>query len=396
MADATHETKIVITGDEKPAVGSLTRVTKALHGVQSAVGKVMSAFGLFGLAMEGWRRAVELVQSLNERLHAAAKAAAEFKYADSMNAANAALDGSIDRQKRLNELLKEYNEEVSRTNDLRELKERNMREIEDARRAVNRAAEIAGVSDPRRRMEIQQQWRVEDEKRAKTTRRKEVDRQAEAEEDKAWTFDSLIRSAQEQIEDLKKEKKRFGTANIGNGIYYETGSEQFKARSEKLAKFDEQIRALNKSIKEWTEQRDFSQAKADELYAHVKRLEGLEKASPVGWQNVDEKLQFEREEEKKKAAEQERERKKADEESERKAKEAAADLKNRQDEQRRIEGDQIGIAASRSGDRLTAMGLGSGVAQSTRQNWKTVIDLLKKQIQVTQDNKPIEQSTVFE
>ena len=42
------------------------------------------------------------------------------------------------------------------------------------------------------------------------------------------------------------------------------------------------------------------------------------------------------------------------------------------------------------------MGLGSGVAQSTRQNWKTVIDLLKKQIQVTQDNKPIEQSTVFE
>ena len=313
-----------------------------------------------------------------------------------MNAANAALDGSIDRQKRLNELLKEDNEEVSRTNDRRELKERNMREIEDARRAVNRAAEIAGVSDPRRRMEIQQQWRVEDEKRAKATRRKDVDRQAEAEEDKTWTFDSLIRSAQEQIEDLKKEKKRFGTANIGNGIYYETGSEQFKARSEKLAKFDEQIRALNKSIKEWTEQRDFSQAKADELYVHVKRLEGLEKASPVGWQNVDEKLQFEREEEKKKAAEQERERKKADEESERKAKEAAADLKNRQDEQRRIEGDQIGIAASRSGDRLTAMGLGSGVAQSTRQNWKTVIDLLKKQIQVTQDNKPIEQSTVFE
>lgn len=392
MAEETHETKIVITGDPKPAVGALSAVKTALHSVRAAVRGVVSAFGWIGLAIQGVQKLIELAKSLGEWINRTARESAQMRFAESVNAANAALDGTLERQKRLNELFRQENDAIARKNQLRDLEARNLKEIEDIRRAASRAAEIAGVSDPRTRMQIQQRWRVEDEKREREEQREGTYRAAADERERGDAIERQLTKNQKELDMVLSAKSKFGTARRGKNIVYEEGSDQYKERADKIAKFDEQIEKLRKAIETGRKDLEFSREKESLLSQQADRLWEVRKLNTTGWQNYDETAKFDAEESKKRAQEQE----KIDKESARKDREEESELKKRQDDQRKILDSQIDIATDRRGDRLTAMGLGSGAVSGSRQNWRTVIDLLKKQIEATKDNKPLEQVTVFE
>ena len=52
MADETHETKIVISGDANGATNALSRVMSSLKGVRNAVTGVMKALGMINWAVQ--------------------------------------------------------------------------------------------------------------------------------------------------------------------------------------------------------------------------------------------------------------------------------------------------------------------------------------------------------
>ena len=149
------EVKIKITADEKPAVGALERVKSALgrglvgalNTVRSMIGNVMGAFGVFGLAAQGVQALVAGWKRIHEWMHRAATAAkalreelSRVRYANEVAAAA--------------EAYKQLNAEIARANKLEQernsiLKQRKAatRDNYDARLEMKKQGEIAAL-DP--------------------------------------------------------------------------------------------------------------------------------------------------------------------------------------------------------------------------------------------------------
>lgn len=155
MADNTHETKLVISGDASGATNALNRVKDlvgkgfigTLNGVREAVSKVMGAFGLFGLAVQGVQALIEGYKKLHEwmnRAETAAKALreelAKTKYENQVAHAAASYEKLVKSLAEANRLEKERNE-------ILEHRKRYERDLEDAGLELNKQLEIAGL-DP--------------------------------------------------------------------------------------------------------------------------------------------------------------------------------------------------------------------------------------------------------
>lgn len=155
MADNTHETKLVISGDASGATSALNRVKDlvgkgfigTLNGVREAVSKVMGAFGLFGLAVQGVQALIEGYKKLHEwmnRAETAAKALreelAKTKYENQVAHAAASYEKLVKSLSEANRLEKERNE-------ILEQRKRYERDLEDADLERNKQLEIAGL-DP--------------------------------------------------------------------------------------------------------------------------------------------------------------------------------------------------------------------------------------------------------
>lgn len=384
--------KIKIDGDSKAAVSSLKAVDNVLKAIKGSIGKVMMAMGLLGLAWEGVQKLVEGVKKLSEWFNRAARESARMKLAEAFDAANQSLDGTIERQKKLNDLFKEANDKISKRNQLRELEANQLKELEAIQRAAARASEIAGVTDPRRRMEIQQRWRVEDEERTREEQREAAHTAAKDSEERVEDLEWKLKLYAGELKKTQEAKAKFGTAGRGGSIVYYEGTEQYKEREAKVAQFNEQIDSLTKAIKSTREELEFERDKSKLLSSHWDNLEELRDQTTAELTNFDETVQFD---------------KKEQEELDRESSAAAKDAESKERERRRerldAEKNRLSEAeamqtrflevSGQSGNRLTAMGLGGGVATSPvvakiGSDLARVVELQKKQVDELRELKP--------
>lgn len=155
MADNTHETKIVISGDASGATSALKRVQDlvgkgligTLNGLREAVSKVMGAFGLFGLAVQGVQALIEGFKKIHEWMNRAATAAkalreelAKTKYDTQVAHAAASYEKLVKSLAEANRLEKERN-------DILAQRKAYERDIEDANAERNKQMEISRL-DP--------------------------------------------------------------------------------------------------------------------------------------------------------------------------------------------------------------------------------------------------------
>lgn len=103
MAESEHSVKINIEGNSTSAEGAfarvkaaVTRAEKALLSVRSAVNRLMTAFGTFGMAVQGVISLVNAVKWLYDKLTESARFVAKLKWDIEMRAADAAELGAAE------------------------------------------------------------------------------------------------------------------------------------------------------------------------------------------------------------------------------------------------------------------------------------------------------------
>ena len=395
MADNTHETKLVISGDASGATSALKRVQDivgkgligTMHGLREAVSKVMGAFGLFGLAVQGVQALIEGYKKLHEWMNRAAKAAAEMRIAAVFKDAADAMDRLISRQETYNKLLKEELAGLSRRKELQNIEESGKEQRENEKREIARAKEIAGATSEEEERKIRQRWAVEDETRERGRRYRQLKSAAAEEDEKAAIYGSKAGAAEENvasagaaIEDLRAYKIRMS-------------DEQKKEADKQIAALEAKRKASAAEAEQYRIEEQMAEKRAA-LYR--RQIEDVRQGGGVAQAKNDaENAKLARQQE---ANDFERMQKEAREKDE-----AAREFVRGYEEEQRAEADKrrgqidaynatlAGVAdSSRPKDRLTAMGLGSGAAidrtaQQQAADVKTLVQLLKEQVNLTRE-----------
>lgn len=438
MADNTHETKIVISGDDSGATGALNRVKGllnsgvigALKGVRTAIARVMNALGVFGMAVSGIMLVVEGYKKLTEWANRAAKAAAQMRIASVFKDAASAMDRLISRQEIYNKLLKEELADLNRRKELQGIAQSGKEQRENEKREIARAKEIAGAASDDEEREIRRRWAVEDETRERGKRYRELKANASEEDEKAAIYGSkaggaeanvksadaaiadlranFIRMNEEQRKEARKqiealEKKR--KANAEAAAEFRKEEEQAEKRAELYrqqikdvqagggvakakAESEKQVEARKKREADAKEQKTRDQNLEDKRLKRQKEedLAALNPADP-DYEKKKREIEYTYEmraaEDKVKRADNKTDREAAEEEAKAISIRYNSEKRNAAIEQ----GIEVaGRAASFDGvsqNRLTAMGLGSGVSASggVASDVKKLVDLLKQEVE---------------
>lgn len=395
MADNTHEIKLVISGDASGATSALNRVKDlvgkgligTLHGLREAVAKVMGAFGLFGLAVQGVQALIEGYKKLHEWMNRAAKAAAEMRIAAIFKDAANAMDRLISRQEIYNKLLKEELADLSRRKELQNIEQSGKEQRENEKREIARAKEIAGATSEEEERKIRQRWAVEDETRERGRRYRQLKSSAADEDEKAAIYGSKAGAAEANaaaagtaIEDLRASKIRMS-------------DEQKNEADKQIAALEAKRKASAAEAEQYRIEEQMAEKRAA-LYR--RQIEDVRNGGGVAQAKNDaENAKLARQQE---AKDFERMQKEARENDE-----AAREFVRGYEEEQRAEADKrrgqidaynatlAGVAdSSRPKDRLTAMGLGSGAAidrtaQQQAADVKTLVQLLKEQVNLTRE-----------
>lgn len=170
--ESDYKTTIKIEGETKSAEAGITRVKRAfstlqtsLLKVRTAISNAMQAFGVFFLAFEGLKAAYNGLHRLVELWKEYKTAAERATLASNISKAVTETNRLADAQKNLNNQLKEQLALVQRAASLRDLGKSGAKTFADEQRNVNRAIELAGVTDPRQRQSLEDRYAREDEAR---------------------------------------------------------------------------------------------------------------------------------------------------------------------------------------------------------------------------------------
>lgn len=464
MADNTHNTKIVISGDASGATGALNGVKDlltngvvgALHGVRSAINRVMQAFGLFGLAINGIKLAVDGFKKLHEWMHRAETAAKALREELAKSNYENAVARAAYAYKKLNKNLEEANRLEKERSAILAARKTTERDVEDAdterrkqleisrldpnaknyaeqKKEIERRYEIAASDTKRARANedtraeakslydqaaakdrdaallekewkranaitdtaVERKWKAGMEARSGDEGAKKRAKEAEEDFRKAFDFAAKIKEemekASKEAESLRRQaaEKAGGNlaANIRNDAEKQRIENEAKAEAaEKKRKDDEDAKRDNE--KNAKEQKTRDQNLEDKSLAR-KKEEDLAALNPSSPDYERQKKEIERTYESRAAADKV---KRAENETDRKAaEEEERTILIRHDRERAEEraGLASGLferAASFDGvsqNRLTAMGLGSGVSATggVASDVKKLVDLLKQEVE---------------
>ena len=387
MADNTHETKIVISGDSSSAIGALKGVINSLTGVRSAVSKLLNAFGLWGMALQGVKVLVEGYKKLAEWMGRARRAAAEMRIAAVFKDAADAMDRLISKQEIYNKLLKKELADLGRLKELQQIEQSGKERRDDEQREISRAKELALAQTPEEERALRQRWAVEDETRARGKTYRQLKASAAEEDEKAAIYGSKAGAAEANataagaaIEDLRASKIRMS-------------DEQKKEADKQIAALEAKRKASAAEAEQYRIEEQMSEKRAA-LYR--RQIDDVRKGGGVAQAKNDaENAKIAREKEQKDFEEQQEKAR----ESDAAANEFVESYRREQEQQEKERQDKIdsyygGIAAnidsSRPKDRLTAMGLGSGAAvdrtaQEQAKDVKLLVQLLKEQNNLTRE-----------
>lgn len=135
----------------------------ALGKVRQAIASVSRALGVFWLAWTGVQLVVSGWRKLTEVMTAAQRKVAEIHFSRIFNEAAQAADRLIDKHKEINAQLERMAKNQALVRDVREIGATAQRDADASRREVERAGLLAGVTDPRQRQQLQERFAAEDE-----------------------------------------------------------------------------------------------------------------------------------------------------------------------------------------------------------------------------------------
>lgn len=397
MAEETHETKIVITGDATVAVNCFTKVSGAIGKASRAVGSFMRAFSRIHWIIESIKGVVEIYKKLESWVNRAARAAAQLKVDTAFKSAAKAMDELCEKQSRYNKLLQEFLGNLQRKNELEDIKQKGRYRKEDEKREIDRANEMAGVTDPETRRKIEQRWRVEDETRNRSREEDRLKRAIASEDDNASSYATVASADERAAQAARKEAD-----DLMRAWYQMTEEEKKEATAQKEA-LNAKAKALEESAAKFRIEEKQAEER-EELYR--RELDDLRSAPSVAKaKNEAEDIQVKAEQERKAQSEAEAELNKTTRESERQHaqdKKRAQAEENREKEKRASEleafASRIDAADGVSGNRLTAMGLGSGVSASgnVAADVKRIADLLRQDVEANKKAAEKTGSSLYE
>lgn len=361
-----------------------------LNAVHGAVLKVMGAFGLFGMAVQGVKAVIDAVRKLPEIyrnlhnwIHRAERALAESRMAAVFESAATAMDKLIARQATYNKLLKDELGDLGRRKELQGIERSGKERREDERREIARAKEIALAGSDEEERAIRQRWAVEDETRERGRTYRALKASAAEEDERAAIYGSKAGAAERGAADAQK-----AIVSLRGQLVLMTQTQREEAERQ-LEALEQRRRANAESAAEFRKEERQAEARA-KLYRQ--QMEDVSRGGGVAQaRNEQENAKIAREE----FAERQRKARESD---------AAANefVRGYAEEQEREEEKRLaGIAdfesrvagqdnSSRPKDRLTAMGLGSGAvidrtAQNQARDVKTLVSLLKEQVNLTRE-----------
>ena len=406
MADEKNEVKIKISGDSKGAEGAISRASGALKGllrpltmVRGAISAVMRAMGVFYLAAEGVRLVTDGIKKLQEWMNRAATAAKELQEAlraDSI-ATSAAL--SAKAYKDLNKALAEANRLEKERNDIIDRRRAAGRDVEDADLELSRERELAAL-DPASATYEEDKAAI-GRKYARRASALAADRASEDAKLERGRLEAEAATKDRQALEVEKVYARqMRAADRQEGVVREYGYAARRGEDGAKEKYD-------KAEAEWKVMYDAAKATGEAAEAMRKEAESLRRraaaldpdAQGASMRNSAAQMRIDREEREAKAkadqgakAEAEREAQAKDREEESKRKEearAAAQAMREVDSRARAMAGGMAGADAVSSNRLTAMGLGSGVSAKggVADNVKRIVDLLKEEVAATKGIK---------
>ena len=412
MADESNKVTIKVNAGTKDAESGLSRVWQGLNKVKSAVSGVMRTLARLNWAVMAVQTIVSWFQKVHEWMNRAATAAREFANELERERIAAAAEAAADAYRKLNKELAEANRLEKERNAILDQRKGMARDLEDANLERDKQMEIAKLDtssatyeEDRRAIERKYARRAsnmstaradEDSRMAAKRLYAEAeakDRQADALEQKyerEWerAYDSSGRTSFARQQAARGEDgalERYKAAKAQSDKDYET-AEKTKEAMEALRKEADSIRARA------AEMTGGSRAAHIRDEANQRRIDNEE---------LDEEARKKKAEREAAEREKEQRQKEQEREAERQEREAERQERERVASENRERAEKIGTfsrmadamvsADAVSQNRLTAMGLGSGVSaqgSGVANDVRKIVDLLKQEIEATKQIKP--------
>jgi len=414
MADESNKVTIKVNAGTKDAESGLSRIWQGLNKVKSAVSGVMQTLARLNWAIMAVQTIVSWFQKVHEWMNRAATAAREFANELERERIAAAAEAAADAYRKLNKELAEANRLEKERNAILDQRKGMARDLEDANLERSKQMEIAKLDTSSatyqedkaaierkyaRRASNMSTARADEDSRMAAKRlyaeAEAKDRQADALEQKyerEWerAYDSSGRTSFARQQAARGEDgalERYKAAKAQSDKDYEA-AEKTKEAMEALRKEADSIRARA------AEMTGGSRAAHIRDEANQRRIDNEERNEEARKKKA-EREAAEREKEQRQK-EQEREAERQEREAERQERErVAAENKERTEKIGTFSrmADAMVSADAVSQNRLTAMGLGSGVSaqgSGVANDLRKIVDLLKQEIEATKQIKPSE------
>lgn len=394
MAEDTHETKIVIKGDATVAVNCFAKVNSAIGKASQTVGNFIRTFSRINWLVESVRVVIGLFKQVSDWLSRDAEGMRK------VNAEIGKIKSGIDAQtsayERLNKQLAETLKLEKERNALADKRTARKRDIEDARVEASKQLEIA-MLDPeaadydQRKRDIERRYERytsdKTEKRAREDNATQIERNKAEQESVGKALRKLEKELDLAFENFTRAQKRSDWQHSSKG--YAEGDEKAVAAADEARELADNAAKVHSDLSaKWHQlSQRYNQLMQEGMYlnegrgATAARLRNEANQQRITNDENAEKAREKREEDAKAAA-------KRQAEADRQAKaQAAAEMR----EKERRANDLASFAGrvdafdGVSANRLTAMGLGSGVSAKgdVAGDVKRIADLLKQEVETS-------------
>ena len=408
MADS--EIRIKLSADDRQATGAFSRVKSAVSSVTAGTRKLARSLGTFHWAVQAFQTLAGWARDLHAWLGRAAEEARRMRDEISRAAVESAAKYATDSYKDLNRRLAETNRLERERNAILERRRAMSRDNEDARHEIEKERELLSLDPASADYE---------EKRAAVERKYQLSaaqRMADrAREDASAETSRLAAEAARRDKEAERYSSVYDKNRAALGLQFdrrfvakqqyrlakqsgdEDRIEKAKAAFEReSAKYEEILKAGSEIFKTFTALRQEAeslrrqagaagygggaQARADAVRLRLEREEREETAR----REAQEKERTQRATQ----AEEERIRREREAEERREAQEAER-IQREVGERARLLGERFLSADTVSRNRLTAMGLGSGVSArgEVTGDIKRLVALLEKNVKATEEVK---------
>lgn len=405
MADDSNKVDIKVNADANNAVSGISRIISGLKTLRTAVTGVMRTLGMINWAVQAVQMLYSGYQKLCEWMERAAKEARELADQLERDSIATAAAHAAEAYKKLNKELAEANRLEKERNAILDQRKAAARDLEDANLERDKQMEIAKL-DPNSatyeedRRAIERKYarraseaavsRADEDSRAGARRlydeAETKDRQANALQAEYDRETRIAKRSRDRVWRLGMDERR---GVEGAKEKHEEAERQWKSDEEAAQKTKEAMEALRKEA-------DSIRARAAEMTGGSRAAHIRDEARQAQISNEERGEEARKKKAEREAAEREQEQKRKEQEREAERQErerVAAENKERTEKIGTFSrmADAMVSADAVSQNRLTAMGLGSGVSAQgggVANDVRKIVDLLKQEIEATKQIKP--------